>query len=186
MFDNLFQLIHNIISHWCHLWIYQLSSRANFKLCHLLLASQWSCRWDLNVSWNQKVESWLTDGHIDIHFLDAIASPTSYPCQCASQSVSQSVIDSFRFGDSYRISELCELVMMSQADCWLVIHFKRFMSIFSRSANDPGALYLLLCSCGETSPACNPFHETSLTFRNFCSIKVIDSHQGVSHTAWRI
>ena len=35
-------------------------------------------------------------------FLDAIASPSTYPCQ--------SVGDSFRFGDSCRISELCELV----------------------------------------------------------------------------
>ena len=41
-----------------------------------------------------------------LNFLDAIASPSTYP----SQSVGQSVIDSFRFGDSYRISELCELV----------------------------------------------------------------------------
>ena len=39
-------------------------------------------------------------------FLDAIASPSSYPCQ----SVSQWVIHSFIFGDSYRIFELCELV----------------------------------------------------------------------------
>ena len=43
-------------------------------------------------------------------FLDAIASPSSYPCQSVGQWVSQSVIDSFRFGDSYRTSELCELV----------------------------------------------------------------------------
>ena len=43
-------------------------------------------------------------------FLDAIASPSSYPCQWLSEWVSQSVIDSFRFGDSYCISELCELV----------------------------------------------------------------------------
>ena len=35
-------------------------------------------------------------------FLDAKASPSTYPCQCqwVSQSVSGSVIDSFRFGDS--------------------------------------------------------------------------------------
>ena len=32
-------------------------------------------------------------------FLDAKASPSTYPCR-------QWVIDSFRFGDSYRISEL--------------------------------------------------------------------------------
>ena len=38
-------------------------------------------------------------------FLDAIASPSPYP----SQWVSESVIDSFKSGDSYRISELCEL-----------------------------------------------------------------------------
>ena len=31
----------------------------------------------------------------------------SYPCQWVSQRVSGSVIKSFRFGDSYRISELC-------------------------------------------------------------------------------
>ena len=43
-------------------------------------------------------------------FLDAIASPSTYPCQWVGQSVSGSVIHSFRFGDSYRISELCELV----------------------------------------------------------------------------
>ena len=38
-------------------------------------------------------------------FLDAIASPSPYP----SQWVSESVIDSFKSGDSYRISELCKL-----------------------------------------------------------------------------
>ena len=37
-------------------------------------------------------------------FLDAIASPSSYPCQSVGQWVSEWVID------SYRISELCELV----------------------------------------------------------------------------
>ena len=42
----------------------------------------------------------------DPSFLDAIASPSSYPCQ----SVGEWVIGSFRFGDSYRIFELCELV----------------------------------------------------------------------------
>ena len=40
----------------------------------------------------------------------AIASPSTYPCQSAGQWVSGSVIKSFRFGDSYRISKLCELV----------------------------------------------------------------------------
>ena len=34
-------------------------------------------------------------------FLDVIASPSTYPCQS---------VDSFRFGDCYCISELCELV----------------------------------------------------------------------------
>ena len=53
-------MIHSISSHWRHLQIYQLSPQACFNLCHLLLASQRSCRWDLNVSWNQKVENWLT------------------------------------------------------------------------------------------------------------------------------
>ena len=43
----------------------------------------------------------------DITFLDEIASPNTYPCQ----SVGQSVGDSFRFGDSYHISEFCELVI---------------------------------------------------------------------------
>ena len=47
------------------------------------------------------------NGKSQKRFLDEIASPSSYPCQ----SVSGSVIDSFRFGDSYRISELCELVL---------------------------------------------------------------------------
>ena len=69
-------------------------------------------------------EVWSWDGHflicshiphmliksIPCHFLlDAIASPSTYPCQWVSQSVSGSVIHSFRFGDSYRIFELCEL-----------------------------------------------------------------------------
>ena len=35
----------------------------------------------------------------------AIASPSTYPCQW--------VINSFRFGDSYRISKLCELVSIT-------------------------------------------------------------------------
>ena len=42
-------------------------------------------------------------------FLYAIASPSTYPCQSVGQWVSQWVIDSFRFGDSYPISELCDL-----------------------------------------------------------------------------
>ena len=37
-------------------------------------------------------------------FLDAIASPSTYPCQWVS--------DSFRFGDCYRIYELCKLVFI--------------------------------------------------------------------------
>ena len=43
---------------------------------------------------------------------DAIyISPSTYPVSgWVSQSVRQSVGDSFRSGDSYRISELCELV----------------------------------------------------------------------------
>ena len=44
--------------------------------------------------------------HYKKPLLDAIASPSTYPCQ----SVGEWVIDSFRFGDSYLISELCELV----------------------------------------------------------------------------
>ena len=55
-------------------------------------------------SWNKVVF------HLFLLFLDAIASPSSYPCQSVGQWVSQWVIDSFRFGDSYRISELCEIV----------------------------------------------------------------------------
>ena len=47
-----------------------------------------------------------------IMFLDATASPSTYPCQWVSESVSGSVIHSFRFGDSYRISELCKLVFI--------------------------------------------------------------------------
>ena len=39
-------------------------------------------------------------------FLVALASPSTYPCQ----RVGQWVIYSSRFGDSYHISELCELV----------------------------------------------------------------------------
>ena len=39
-------------------------------------------------------------------FLDAIASPIIYPRQSVGHWVS------FRFGDSYRISELCELVLI--------------------------------------------------------------------------
>ena len=47
--------------------------------------------------------------YIMLYFvLDAIGSPNTYPCQ----SVGQWVIDSFRFGDSYRISELCKLVYL--------------------------------------------------------------------------
>ena len=57
--------------------------------------------WRLQLRFNSKVATVPQK-----YFSDAIASPSSYPCQW----VSQSVIDSFRFGDSYRISELCELV----------------------------------------------------------------------------
>ena len=51
---------------------------------------------------------WLNFWTSLFHFLDTIASPRSYPCQ----SVGEWVINSFRFGDSYRISELCELVLL--------------------------------------------------------------------------
>ena len=50
--------------------------------------------------------SWALHKTILATFLDAIASPSTYPCQ----SMGQWVSDSFRFGDSYCISELCELV----------------------------------------------------------------------------
>ena len=45
-------------------------------------------------------------------FLDVIASPSSYVPPSVGQSVQwvSELIDSFRFGDSYRISELCKLV----------------------------------------------------------------------------
>ena len=55
-------------------------------------------------------------------FLDAIASPSTYTYP--SQWVGQSVGDSFRSGDSYRISELCEFVAPDQVQygylfyCW--------------------------------------------------------------------
>ena len=52
-------------------------------------------------------EKMVTKGLIgETPFLDAIASPSTYPCQ----SLGESVIHSFRFGDSYcnRISELVE------------------------------------------------------------------------------
>ena len=47
----------------------------------------------------------------------SLPMPPTYPCQwtvsAVSGSVSEWVVDSFRFGDSYRISELCELVWAS-------------------------------------------------------------------------
>ena len=46
----------------------------------------------------------------EYYFVNALASPSTYPCQSMGEWVSGSVIKSFRFGDSYRISELCELV----------------------------------------------------------------------------
>ena len=63
---------------------------------------------------------WESPLGISSKFLDAIASPSSYPSQSVGQWVSESVIDSFRFGDSYRISELCELVVyvVSKAKLW--------------------------------------------------------------------
>ena len=53
-------------------------------------------------------------------FLDAIASPSTYPCQW--------VGDSFRFGDSYRISELCELVTNSCFEPSMVSIWKTIQS----------------------------------------------------------
>ena len=46
-------------------------------------------------------------------FLDAIASPSTYPCQSVSEWG-----DSFRSGHSYRISELCELVFIGPRCPW--------------------------------------------------------------------
>ena len=45
-------------------------------------------------------------GRANCYSYDVIASPSTYPCQW----VGEWVIWSFRFGDSYRISELCKLV----------------------------------------------------------------------------
>ena len=42
-------------------------------------------------------------------FLDAIASPSTYPCQSVSGVIVSDV-------DSYRISELCELVIISESE----------------------------------------------------------------------
>ena len=49
-------------------------------------------------------------------FSDAISSPSTY------LSVGQSVIQSFRFGDSYRISELCELVSVLVPYCSCIMY----------------------------------------------------------------
>ena len=55
---------------------------------------------------------------ISCFFLDAIEFPSTYTCQSVGEWVRalQWVIHSFRFGDSYCISELCELVSVSE-DC---------------------------------------------------------------------
>ena len=65
--------------------------------------------WNGRFTNKANIHCWLNISKISHirFFLDAIASPSTYPCQWVSQSVSQWV-DSFRFGDSYRISELVE------------------------------------------------------------------------------
>ena len=67
-------------------------------------------RWESLYFWifSSQLPLLLRCNSIHWTFLDAIASPSNYPCQ----SVSGSVIDSFRFGDSYRISELRKLVKL--------------------------------------------------------------------------
>ena len=57
------------------------------------------------------------------HFLDAIASPNTYPCQSVSQSVSNSFILEIA------ISELCELVFS----------FFTFYKVFSLQSASPGS-----------------------------------------------
>ena len=69
-----------------------------FKLIEIWLDFDWPCYR-------------LLYAHYRPFFLDAIASPSTYPYQSVGEWVSDWVIDSFRFGDSYRISELCELVL---------------------------------------------------------------------------
>ena len=61
-------------------------------------------------------------------FLDPIASPSTYPCQWGS--------DSFRFGDSYRISKLCKLVSLlllvqeNSQSSWNIFHVGFCLSIW--------------------------------------------------------
>ena len=74
--------------------------------CYTTLGNTAKPKWWFNAGTNMMKQC---DSTIS-SFLDAMASPSTYPCQWVSQWVSGSVIDSFRLGDSYRISELCELV----------------------------------------------------------------------------
>ena len=68
----------------------------------------------LSNSWNASLNSACCNSAISSSFesnlLDAIASPNTYPYQSVGKTVSESVNWKFQIGDSYRISELCELV----------------------------------------------------------------------------
>ena len=59
-----------------------------------------------------------------------IATSSTYPCQSVGQWVSQGVIYRFRFGDSYSISELCELACFSslieQMSIWVLLDICSF------------------------------------------------------------
>ena len=72
------------------IWVLNLNSNFGKKLCCIVLQF---CTVDFKL---KRI--------VPQFFLDAIASPSTYPCD------SQCVSDSFRFGDCYCISELCELV----------------------------------------------------------------------------
>ena len=58
-----------------------------------------------------------------VYFSKVIASPSTYPCQ--------SVSDSFRFGDSYRISELCEFVYIFKIVIKWIQTWPYFFKMFS-------------------------------------------------------
>ena len=77
--------------------------------------------------------------HPNCYLLDAIASPSTYPCQ--------SVSDSFRFGDIYRISELCEFVyifkiVIKRIQTWPYF-FKMFSFIFKNCDKMNPSMFVL-------------------------------------------
>ena len=103
------------------------------------------------------------------YFLNAIASPCTYPCQSVGQSVSESfVVSDWRLLSQYRISELCELAIFA------TLSLSYLPNINQRAGFKPGLVlvdYAFPWAAGQHPSALNPAEEgLSQQQTNICQL----------------